>query len=61
MPKHNLYFQVKISSVWHGDTQGWHVYMNGEMIYFTKDDRDKDMFIAELKGRLINATQREEK
>lgn len=37
-----------------GAANGYHVYMDGVgEIYFTKDKRDRDVFIAELKGKLL--------
>ena len=44
---------LNIYWVYSGQTKGFHIQMAGEQIYFARDERDRDMFIAELKGRLL--------
>lgn len=41
----------KISIVYHGRDNSYHVEMNGEEIYQHKDKREVDLFVAELKYR----------
>jgi hypothetical protein len=48
---------IKIGWTYHGATRGYQIYMNDEQIHFAKTEYDRDMFIADLKARilLINA------
>lgn len=48
--------EIKIHYTFRGNDNSYHVFMNNEEIYSTKDGRDRDLFIAELKGRLISAS-----
>ena len=44
---------LKIHYSYHGCDNAYRVHLNGEQVYWTKDARDRDIFIAELKARLI--------
>jgi hypothetical protein len=46
-----------IRYMYSGESQGYHVSMDGEQIFFTKDAYQRDMFIAELKGKLRIAAE----
>lgn len=46
-----------ISWMFSGESQGYHINMDGEQIHFTKDVYERDMFISELKGRLKIAAE----
>jgi hypothetical protein len=43
---------IKISSIWNGESKGWIITMDGDKVHFTRDEYQKDMFIAELKAKI---------
>jgi hypothetical protein len=44
--------RVRISWVYEGRFNGYFISVDGERVHFTKDDRARDMFIAELTARI---------
>ncbi len=42
-----------IDTVWSGLTECSHVFLNGIQVHRTKSSRDCDMFVAELRARII--------
>ena len=47
-----LYSMPTITWAYFGDAKGYRIFLDGEEIHFTTSERERDMFIAELKGRL---------
>jgi hypothetical protein len=43
---------MNISWVWSGEHEKYKITMNDEIIHWSKNDYDRDMFIAELKSRM---------
>lgn len=46
---------------WVGIQEGYFISLNGEQAHFAKTDYERDMFIAELKGRLKIAEESKQK
>ena len=42
---------ANIAWVYEGSSKGYFIKMNGETVHFNADERDRDMFVAELKLR----------
>lgn len=44
---------IELHYEFRGDTDGYHIMLNGEQVHFTKDQYECDMFIAELKIKIL--------
>lgn len=51
---------IKLDITWIGTKDGYFIKMNGEQIHYSKTIYDRDMFMAELKGKLFIAQNKDE-
>lgn len=42
----------RVTYFYKGATGGYHIELDGEQVHFTKDEYQRDMFMAELKARI---------